>query len=418
MNNSDRTERSIDSVLDNIRDEDNRALAWPAIEAETLNWTSQYDEPSAFSPYTARVARYDAAVPPRIAHRSLSLSPRVAAIARIAETELIRFDASLNDEMVGFAPLLLRSEAAASSQIEHLTASARAILTAEIGDTSKRNATEIVGNTRAMQSALDLADQLTTESVREMHRVLMEGTNHTPGQWRTEPVWIGTSARSPVGATFVAPRHELVPELMSDVMDFVRRNDLPVLAQLAVAHAQFETIHPFTDGNGRTGRALVQAMLRGKDVTRSVTVPVSAGLLTDVAAYHEALTAYRSGDIDPIVEQMAVASDDAIANAKVLVAGLRALKLRWVAIAKPRPASQLEAVLAYAARQPVFTAAAAAAFIDVSPSNVYGHLKKLTELGILKQKAEHKIGMVWRADEVLALLDEFAERAGRRSRNQ
>ncbi|GAA1767740.1 hypothetical protein GCM10009747_30560 [Agromyces humatus] len=131
-----------------------------------------------------------------------------------------------------------------------------------------------MGNTRAMQSALTLADELTPDSVREMHRVLMDGTNHTPGDWRTQPVWIGRSARSPVGATFVAPQHERVPGLMDDVMAFARRDDLPVLAQVAIVHAQFETIHPFTDGNGRTGRALVQSMLRGKDITRSVTVPV------------------------------------------------------------------------------------------------------------------------------------------------
>ena len=332
--------------------------------------------------------------------------------------ELIRFDASLNDEMTGFAPLLLRSEAAASSQIEHLTASARAIRTAEIGDTSKRNAnedaTEIVGNTQAMQSALTLADELTPDPIRELHRVLMDGSNHTPGEWRTEPVWIGTRARSPIGATFVAPRHERIPDLMNDVMAFARRNDLPVLAQVAVAHAQFETIHPFTDGNGRTGRALVQSMLRGRDITRSVTVPVSAGLLTDVNAYHEALTAYRDGDIEPIVEQFAVASDDAIRNATCLISELREITAGWRETAKPRAGSQLEKVLAYAARQPVFTASGVADHLSIAAPNVYPHLRRLTEVGILKQKAEYKIGQVWRADEVLDALDRFAARAGNR----
>lgn len=387
---------------------------WPAIGAETLDWESRYAESSALERYSLQPRTYDAAVPPMIAERALRPSSQTAALARAAESELIRFDASLNDEMTGFAPLLLRSEAAASSQIEHLSASARAILTAEIGDTSKRNATEIVGNTRAMQSALALADELTPESVRKMHRVLMDGTNHTPGEWRTEPVWIGTSARSPVGAAFVAPRHERVPGLMDDVMAFARRNDLPVLAQVAVAHAQFETIHPFTDGNGRTGRALVQSMLRGKDITRSVTVPVSAGLLTDVNAYHDALIAYRAGDIGPIIEQMAIASDDAIGNARTLITRLRETTAGWRETAKPRSGSQLERVLDYAARQPVFTAATASAGLGIGTTNVYPHLRKLAELGILKQKTEYKMGQVWRADEVLVALDQFAERAARR----
>lgn len=355
------------------------------------------------------------AVPPLIAARTFRLSPKIAALARAAENALIRFDASLNDEMTGFAPLLLRSEAAASSQIEHLTASTRAILTAEIGDTSKRNATEIVGNTKAMQSALELAKELTQESVREMHRVLMAGTKHTPGEWRTEPVWIGTSARSPVGSSFVAPAHERVPELMRDVMAFARRDDLPILAHVAIAHAQFETIHPFTDGNGRTGRALVQAMLRGKDITRNVTVPVSAGLLTDVTAYHGALTAYRAGDVEPIVEQVAIASDEAIRNASQLVSELRATTKAWREKARARPGSQLDRILTYAARQPVFTAATVAENLDVAAPNVYPNLRKLEEVGIFKKKSEYKIGQVWRADDILAVLDQFAERAGRRA---
>ncbi|KRC63186.1 hypothetical protein ASE14_02415 [Agromyces sp. Root81] len=382
--------------------------------SETLDWESQYAEPSALERYSPRPQTYDAAVPPFISERALRLSPQTAALSRTAENELIRFDASLNDEMTGFAPLLLRSEAAASSQIEHLSASARAILTAEIGDTGKRNATEIVGNTRAMQSALALADELTPDSVRKMHEVLMDGTNHTPGDWRTEPVWIGTSARSPVGAAFVGPRYERVPALMDDVMTFARRDDLPVLAQIAIAHAQFETIHPFTDGNGRTGRTLVQSMLRGKDITRSVTVPVSAGLLTDVNAYHDALTAYRAGDVEPIVEQMAVASDDAIRNARTLVDQLRETITGWREMAKPRTGSQLEKLLDYAARQPVFTAATASADLGIGTTNIYPHLRKLAELGILEQKSEYKIGQVWRSDEVLGALDQFAERASRR----
>jgi Fic family protein len=247
-----------------------------------------------------------------------------------------------------------------------------------------------------------------------MHEVLMDGTKHTPGQWRTEPVWIGTSARTPVGAEFVAPRYERVPALMDDVMTFARRDDLPVLAQIAVTHAQFETIHPFTDGNGRTGRALVQSMLRGKDITRSVTVPVSAGLLTDVNAYHDALIAYRAGDVEPIIEQMAIAGDDAIRNARTLIVQLRDTTARWRESVKPRTGSQLEKVLDYAARQPVFTATMVSAELGIGTTNIYPHLRRLAEHGILEQKTEYKLGQVWRSGEVLVALDQFAERAGRR----
>jgi Fic family protein len=73
---------------------------------------------------------------------------------------------------------------------------------------------------------------------------------------------------------------------MNDVVAFIGRARIPVLAQVAIAHAQFETIHPFPDGNGKTGRAIVQAMLRHGQVTTNIAVPVSAGLLHDVKDYY------------------------------------------------------------------------------------------------------------------------------------
>jgi len=108
------------------------------------------------------------------------------------------------------------------------------------------------------------------------------------------------------------------------------------MPQVAVAHAQFETIHPFTDGNGRTGRALVQAMLHNKRLTRQITVPVSAGLLANTDAYFEALGSYRAGDPAPIVEQLSSASVLAVVNGRHLVGDLRSIRERWNSQIKAR----------------------------------------------------------------------------------
>ncbi|MGH3265805.1 MAG: Fic family protein, partial [Trebonia sp.] len=113
-------------------------------------------------------------------------------------------------------------------------------------------------------------------------------------------VWIGGSSVSPHGASFVAPHHSWVEPAIDDLVAFIQRTDLPLLTQVAIAHAQFETIHPFNDGNGRTGRALCHAMLRHGGATTRTTVPVSAGLLADTDAYFTALTGYRAGDPSPI----------------------------------------------------------------------------------------------------------------------
>lgn len=130
---------------------------------------------------------------------------------------------------------------------------------------------------------------------------------------------------------FVPPHHSRVVAAIDDLLLFAQRDNIPVLPQISLAHAQFETIHPFTDGNGRTGRALIQAMLRHKGLTRNVTVPVSAGLLTDTDSYFAALTAYRDGDppAPPIVRRVSEAAVAAVFNGRELVSELHAVRTEW-----------------------------------------------------------------------------------------
>jgi len=138
---------------------------------------------------------------------------------------------------------------------------------------------------------------------------------------------------------------------------FAQRNDIPVLAHAAIAHAQFETIHPFPDGNGRTGRALIHSMLRAKGLTRRVTVPVSAGLLSDTRHYFDTLTLYRQGEVAPIVETMANAALRAIGNGRQLVDELRAIRQGWQDKIKARRDSAAWQLADLLVRQPVVDAA-------------------------------------------------------------
>ena len=185
----------------------------------------------------------------------------------------------------------MRSESAASSKIENLTASARAIAQAELTGHAGGNASVIVSNDQAMRAALELAGQIDGHTILQMHDALLGPTQpDIAGRWRDQQVWIGGGHASPHDAMFVPPRHERVPAAIEDLIGFIDRDDVPVLAQAALAHAQFATIHPFPDGNGRTGRALIHAELRKRRLTRNVTVPVSAGLLVDTDACFEALT--------------------------------------------------------------------------------------------------------------------------------
>ena len=358
---------------------------------------------------------YHPAVPANIADLVLDLPPSAFAEAESASHEITRFDAELGGEIASFAAVLLPSESAASSQIENLTASARAVAEAELsGAKPKRNADMIVANTAAMQAAVSLSDTVDADAILAMHRALMaKEPRHTPGEFRTEPVWIGGGS-TPIGATFVGPRHELVPGAIGDLIAFAQRADVPALPQIAVAHAQFETIHPFTDGNGRTGRALVQAMLRNKGLTRQVTVPVSAGLLADTGAYFAALTTYRDGDAAPIVERFSQASILAIANGNQLVADLRGIRQNWNDVITARSDSAVWKVADLLTRRPVVNAALLAQELGIESTNAHRYLNPLTEAGILVETTSGPRNRVWRSPDVLAALDAFAERAGRR----
>ncbi|MHA7270767.1 Fic family protein [Arthrobacter sp. HLT1-20] len=324
----------------------------------------------------------------------------------------------MGHKVATFAPVLLRSESASSSQIENLTASARAIFSAELGLKKSRNAELIAANTRAMTAALQLAEKISSDAILQMHRALMENhTIHQAGEWRDEPVWIGTRNDTPVGADFVAPHHSKVHGLIDDVVTFIARLDVPALVSVAVSHAQFETIHPFPDGNGRTGRALAQSILRHRGVTRNVAIPVSAGLLADIEGYHSALTEYRAGDVTPIIRAFANAALRAVANTRQLVEEIEVVQGAWKNQLTARKNSNAWRMLDVIARRPVLDSATAAAELGVAQPNVYPPLKALVEAGILQSKAEHQLGPCWRSDEILNAIDEFAKRAGRRAKS-
>ena len=127
------------------------------------------------------------------------------------------------------------------------------------------------------------------------HQRLLENTRQArhAGRFREKQNWIGGSEYNPCSAAFVPPPPELVPKLIEDLCAFCVSESLPAVAQAAIAHAQFETIHPFADGNGRTGRALIQLVLRRRGLATRVLPPVSLVLATRSSDYIDGLTATR-----------------------------------------------------------------------------------------------------------------------------
>jgi Fic family protein len=391
--------------------------SWPVVTFEQHPWSSSLPE------YESRRARlrargpYESAVVPAIAERALPpLSADLALEVEDALVELSRFDTEVGAIAAPFSAILLRSESASSSEIEHLTSMPKTIALAELGRSTAPNARLIVANVRAMEAAVDLADDLVTESIVAMHEALLgSSAPEMTGDWRTEQVWIGGVGNSPHSADFVPPHHERVPALMTDLVAFARRTDVSALAQIAVTHAQFETIHPFPDGNGRTGRALVHSMFRRLEVTRAVTVPVSAGLLRNAVGYFAALEAYRAGDVEPIIRAFAAASFAAVDNGRALVADITATRAHWAEITTARAGSSGQRLLDLLERQPLVDAARVARELGVALKNAQSGIDGLVSDGILRQVGTAQRSRVYEAPDVLVALDEFARRSKRPS---
>lgn len=391
------------------------APAWPVFTTERVEW---HAADTGYGPRTARAAHtgpYDAAVPPRIAEATVRLSVPTVALVAEASAEIARFDGETHAATTSYAALLLRTEAASSSQIENLTSSPRAIALAELGRKGRANADEIVANVAAMTQALQLTDRLDADAILAMHRALLVG--HLPsaaGRWREEQVWIGGSSRSPHGATYIAPVHARVPAAIDDLVAFMARDDIPVLGQAALTHAQFESIHPFPDGNGRAGRALVHAQLRHGGLTREAIVPVSAGLLADTDRYFQALTVFREGEIEPIVSEVAQAVFPALTNARQLVADVADARAEWGEAIRARRGAAAWALADLVTTRPVVDGRLVAERLGVTPANAQLAIDRLVDAGVLEQVGNGTRDRVWQAPEIIAAMDRFAARSHRR----
>lgn len=326
----------------------------------------------------------------------------------------------------GLARVLLRAEAVASSRIEGLAVGPRRLLRAEAllsatEPSSDRRAVEILGNVRAMDAAVHFGatrEDFTLQDLLEMHRLIMEDS-HRPdlgGRMRTSQNWIGGSSHNPLRASFVPPPPEYVPELTDDLIEYLNGDRHSPLAQAGIAHAQFETIHPFADGNGRTGRALIHMVLRRRRLAPNFVPPVSLVLAGWVDDYIGGLTAYRhtappdsptrSEGAHTWLRTLAVATRLACQHARRCASQVADLYDRWNhQVGRARRDSSLKLVLATLPAAPVLTVRTAAALISRSLVNTNAAVNRLVEAGVLIQRNVGKQRYrVFEAPEVIDLI--------------
>lgn len=251
-----------------------------------------------------RSGEYRAYVPDPLVGAALVLSPSTEALAARAETR-VRALGALPD-MAGIARFLLRSEAIASSRIEGMAPSAHRVALAELAQQEEvrglseqaRAVARNVTLVRAAVEELSGARPVTADRLLALHRSLLPDSPEHHGIRSTQN-WVGGSSYHPLDADFVPPPPELVPDLVADLLTYLNGATHAPLIQAALVHAQFETIHPFADGNGRVGRALIHTVLTRRGLLAGMILPTSLVLSTLSGKYVEALSRFReAGDPD------------------------------------------------------------------------------------------------------------------------
>lgn len=365
-----------------------------------------------------RGGRYRAFVPDPIAERDFPLSAAASDALHEATKALERLQHTPTRlaTLGAVAQNLLRSESVASSRIEDVLISHKRLArVARLDPGARRRDSRVeavLGNVEAMQRAIDLGAgvEIGVGELLEIHRLLLGSTadRAIAGVVRERQNWIGGNAYNPLEAAFVPPPPELVSELLDDLCRFIARGDLPPVVQAAIAHAQFETIHPFIDGNGRTGRALIYAVLRRRGEVVRYIPPISLLLAADQGSYIAGLDRYRAGAVGEWCELVAEATAGAAREAERLAEEIESQEEEWLVRAgNPRRDSTARRLIAALPEQPVLSSADAQRLTGRSHVSVNKALDQLENAGILRRLNRRKWGRVWECDELLDLVEDF-----------
>lgn len=368
-------------------------------------------------------ARFAAYIPDAIADHEPQLTgalSRLLSDADAAVRELNRLDPARAHQIEALARQLLRQESLASSRIEGLHISHRRISEAgyDPRGTADQRARDVLANIEAMEQAIRVgsaSEAITRQTILDLHHTLMAiAQPEIAGLVRDRQNWLGGRYHTPVGAEFVPPPADEVVPLLDDLAGFMNRDDLPATLQAGLVHAQFETIHPFADGNGRVGRCPIHVIFRRRGLAPHHVPPISLLMASDVDGYVKALTAYRENseaDWTAYFAQTTIAASRAAEDFGERLAGLQA---EWRASAGARRGSTAEKVIDALPAQPVIDVKKAARLAGTSEEAARQALNALEKRGVITQVTKRNWGRVWEAQGLWNLLDGFEKRLATR----
>ncbi len=362
-------------------------------------------------------AEYQAFIPARLAQEEPRLSSATSALAERASVAVRELNQSATrlTSLEGLARQLLRSEALASSEIEGLSLSHRKLARAALEGHDDYRAQEILANMMAMEEAVHIgntADPITAEAIEAIHRALaiVAPLDRIAGRFREEQGWIGGAA--PPEADYVGPPHEQVRPLIDDLCAFMNRDDLSPVVQAAMAHAQFELIHPFGDGNGRVGRCLIHVMLQKRGLAERYVPPISLVLGANKDAYIAGLTNFQVGRVDLWVEQFARTLERAAAKAADFSQSVFDLQAKWkVRLGAVRSDAASLAIIGHLPSHPYITVKVVEKLTGRSNPAALRGLKQLESADVVTRHESTRKGDTWEAKELFQLLDQFEKSA-------
>ena len=365
-------------------------------------------------PRYRRACGYQAFVPDPLAGVDVVLAGETAGIVSEAEAAIASLNAGAQPFLAPLARLLLRSESVASSKIEGMQVDARTLARAEVAQDTGRaigsQTTEILANIDAMQFAIErtaAASAIDPDDLAAIHGEMMARTSNVAmaGRVRTSQNWIGGNDYNPCEADFVPPPEGELGDLLADLCTFCQDDTLPPIVHAAIAHAQFETIHPFADGNGRTGRALIHVLLRRRGLAPAYVPPISVVLARDKDRYIRGLTDFRDDRLDAWIEVFATAAAQAGRLAERYATRVADLQASWRehlrSHSSPRADAAAWAIIDVLPAHPVITVPVGVAATGRTKPAITNAIDELVGAGILVPLGESRRNRAWEAEGLL-----------------
>lgn len=312
-----------------------------------------------------------------------------------------------------FVSMYVRKEALLSSQIEGTQATLEDVLDPLIEKNANQNVADVINYIRATEYALNRLNTLPlcNRLIKETHAVLMEGVRgqeKSPGEFRTSQNWIGAARSTLKTARYIPPCPEDMVEAMSDLEKYIHAEDpLDVLIQAALIHYQFETIHPFLDGNGRVGRLLITLFLMERGALQTPALYISFYLKKNRIEYYDRMSEVRSKDnYEQWVKFFLRAVQSSAEDASQTIRELASLHERNMAVidGMGRAKKTAKALFTYLEQNPIIDIRKTTEALGSSFSTVSGAVKRLEEKGILVQTNNASRNRVFAYQEYLDIL--------------